>query len=380
MDERRLTNAQFVPRRLFTGAFDWAGRAPLSRLGVALLTLCAVWVYVGAVHGAGSLRVLVVDPPGSALAQRVEGQLAGTEWRVLTLGAAEAMGDPIDVSAAKALATQHGAAAAVWFLRSHEVNGWHFDVLDVRRDEVLTRQVLGRGESEVMASSALDELTAIAVREALLGISEREATPAVVPPLEAAVTAGVEKQRRLPDDSARHSTSIEVGAGWQVALDGESPRGQQGPVLSAAVFPAGWGIWLSTGVSLGANLDDSWTKVEMVRRDHFLGASWRVPGAGWAVDVSLGGGAVAFSRRTHGVSSLVQGTGQQTTWSPGMRLAASPSLQLGSSGFSLAVSAAADYVPRAPTLAYDSPTGLRQRNNLWVLQPVAAISCKFRLP
>lgn len=340
-------------------------------LALALCLISAFTLPSNAAADPEPLRVVVLGADRSELRQRLEGQLADTEWVVLVAPLLK------HVSRAEIATTgaRLGALAAVWFERSAD-DGWSVFVLNVDRSELIQREVSGPSHGEVMAMSARDELAAYIVREALIDLQEGRFKGTAVevdargPPAISPVA---------PPPRSRIRTSFSVGAGWQAVADGESPSGQQGPRLSFAVRHGRLGAWMSGATSLPVMLEDDLSSIELLRSDAMLGVSAElVQWGSLSLSALLGGGVVAFQRSTESRSSVVLGSKDRTFWSPAFRGTLSQSFELGSSGLSATVAAGADYVPVAPTFHYDSATGRVPRNRLSTVEPVAAIGLEFR--
>lgn len=334
----------------------------------ACLVVFASWCALGSLGAAQSRDVArVISPLPADLDERLVGQTSDLEW---TLESARAP-NPRDLDDA----SRHSQGARVVIWVTAHAGGLRLHFADVRDRRLLVRDFAAPND-EPFGGSANVESVAVAVRGALqalslggeVGVAAPEVTPEppiVVPP--------------DPPPLTRSAVSIEVEAGWWVALDGESPL-QHGPTLRLGLRRARLVMGLGGEVGLGARLSDSLTRVTVARHTAFLdvGASL-VGGARGGLDLVLRLGVARIARGE--VEARVEGVAPEpavtvTSVLVGTRLSANIAL---GSHLALRLGLGADVLPAAPVLRYADEAGETQiRNRFWWLQPSVLVALVVR--
>ena len=110
-------------------------------------------------------------------------------------------------------------------------------------------------------SQALEAGDEIGVERSLV---ERPAAPTrQVSPSPGADRAQVASRPAPPP--TRADRVFAVNAGWQIALDGMSPLGQQGPILGTSFSRGPWQVRLTLAASLGAELESGPATLRLAR-------------------------------------------------------------------------------------------------------------------
>ncbi len=351
-----------------------------------LLVVCAFvgWsTAVGAETKAPWVAVLrTSSPEDEALARRVQGQLSDLPV-VLRVkpGTAPGSSDAEQWWTAVDLAASESARLALWF--SHAPDGITVHIAEPSTQHLFVRRIQADPAGGRLSRSAMAEAAALVVRSAVkaleagheVGVEVKVEPQAPTPPAEPMPPVALEVPPRaeLPPAVPISATPLREGAwvlavGWQVAVDGASPRGQQGPQLVA-----GWeGRRLRARVlllpSLPAHLSDAYTRVTLSRHALVVGAGVGLkPAERLRLGADFGAGLVGFHRRSVALRPDVVASPTRFT----LAAAVSPELSARWSAgpVALEMSAAVDVMAGVPTLGYTRGDEFLLRNALWVAQP-----------
>jgi hypothetical protein len=249
--------------------------------------------------------------------------------------------------------------------------------------DLSVRRVRARRGDAVARSAAIEEL-ALLVRSALRALADPDQGGEVErPPLSAAMDE--EARRRHPPRGAPRAIGWHVTAGWQVAVDGQSPAGQNGLVVRAGVQ---WRrLLLEAGVLGGipATLADADTAVSLSRHGASVsgGFLWRLSSR-LSLVAGAEAGALWYLRETRALLPFVVAAPSRVLpallLSPQGRLVVQPFRTGALSRVRLDLLVSADGVVGAPELDYQAPSGLLLRNRLWPVQPRVGLSLSFLGP
>jgi hypothetical protein len=363
------------------------GRCLCAYLGALLLLLAAP------ANGA-TFRVLVRtgDQDGRNLAQRIQGQASDLEVDIAVVGAS-GLEPAVDAQlrAADRLAAAHHAQAVIWLDRGTQTTGgWHLYVLYPGRDRVLVRR-LGQGTHASRADSAVLEEAALVVRATLqalvagdeIGVErsvvEEEAAPRqhIRPSLAAYGQAAL----RPAPARARTDSAFSINAGWQIALDGISRWGQQGPTLGVNRGGGPWEVGLALAMSLGSELESGPATLRLARHVAAGRIGYRTVASQWAFAVGAQFGVALFTRSTTSTAPGFVPSADRIYGSllggPEVSLSFHP--QWPDARWSVGFIAGADYVARAPEFGVGAPRQFQRLDALWVVQPRSSLYAGFEL-
>ena len=355
---------------------------PPPRLGMTRLLLL-VSLLLGSVASAASeaawVAVLRTSAPEDAeLVTRVRGQLSDLAV-ALRVRPAPAPGASFEAQwrAAEALAHADAARVVLWFSRAPGVLSVH--LADLAEQRLLVRELpVAPGRR---GRSAAAEAAALIVRSALSALAEgipvgesiasRRAPslrphralplpPSAEPPLLGSAVTHIP-----PTPSGRWLLSL----GWQAALDGYSPVGQQGVQVGLGWEDASWHFRSRLLASLPAQLPDAFTRLSLSR--HALGVEVEralLRSRHWRLGAGVGVGLTGFLRTTTALVPDVAATAPRLTLVP----SGAPTLSLRWRGgpVPLEASLALDVLAGVPTFVYQiGEENLMLRNRLWGVQP-----------
>jgi hypothetical protein len=309
------------------------------------------------------LAVVVRDGGSASLAiDRLRGQLADLEVTVTVVRGVVEASLEVQLAIAARLAAAHDARAVVWFV-AHG-GGLAVAIATPREHRLFVREI------PAADPSAVAEAAAVAARGALRAIAEGG-------------TIGVEIPAKLvevvPVETAPSSPGLglELGVGWQVALDAGADAGAQAIALRTSATRQAWAVALALGVgpalrhAAGADV-----AVELSRSDAALGIERRF--GGFALGVSAG--AILYRRTTLATPAGLMPTDATTT----IALAVGPELRWRwrpwSSRVGIEVCAGLDVVLGAPELAVVRNGTVESLGQLRRVQPRLGLSIVAGLP
>ncbi|MBX3245957.1 MAG: hypothetical protein KF901_02105 [Myxococcales bacterium] len=304
-------------------------------------------------------RVRLLTPLPGDLEARVEGQTSDLAWAI-----ERHPGVARDLDEAQA--ASGGARVVVWVSRTSRGTRLHFADVPARR--LLVRD-FDAGSGEELESSAALESLAVALRSALVALSLGGEVGVVVAAPEAPPVA---EPRPGPH------VGLEASLGWALSLDGESPA-QHGPSLGLALRVGRLAVGVRAELGLGASLDDALSALRVTRHAAALelgGTLLATPPL--ALDASARIGLARYRRgEVEARDADVLPSPPSASWSvlAGGTLAATfaPLARA-----SVRVELGADFVPAAPELRYERGGESLIRNDLWRLQPRAALLLVIR--
>ena len=332
------------------------------------------------------------SPEDEELVGRVRGQLSDLPV-VLRVRPAPAPGPSAEEQwrSAEALAAQEQARVVLWFDRP--VDGLSIHLADLSTQRLLVRTVPLDARQGRKGRSAAAEAAALVVRSALGALLEGVAvgTPiaetvqppprpfrALTPPVSATPLVFSEPPSLSPPRLAATPGPWTLGVGWQAALDGYSPAGQQGVQLGL-----GWerGALRARGrllASLPAHRADAYTQVSVSR--HAVGAGVEATVLStphWRLGAGAGAGVTGFLRSTAALVSEVTASPAHLSVAPYV----GPELSTRWLGGPVALEAslALDVLAGVPTFVYQQEGELLVRDRLWVLQPRLGLAMLLNL-
>jgi hypothetical protein len=357
-------------------------------LGWRILLLAAlVWLESSASASTTPFRVVVrvTSEVSRTFRDRVVGQTSDLE---IELSTAEnqrlesTLTEQLD--SATELARTRGAEAVVWCddASSHARGGFMVFVAQPGSNRVLVRTV-GTGKpptaAELEASALIVRLAVQALMQGgMIGVEPRELpslprAPEPVPP------PAIEHP---PEPAIAVKSHVLALLGWQAAIDGQSPLGEQGLAMRLGLAYGGWEAGLTATMGLGARISDRWARIDLAR--HTLGA-WGGIAVGRVGPLSLLAGAQAgvavFVRSTTPLVPELVPTGSSRILSffvgPELRVLLAR-VPRGAVGLSLAVGC--DFVPGAPVLGYTEEGRFQAERPLFRLQPRSALQVELMAP
>jgi hypothetical protein len=343
----------------------------------------AAMLFVCGVAQADDTLAVVIRVDGAedeAIARRVRGQTSDLD---VDLTVVEGRLEPTlaaQVEAAGALAEEQGARVIVWF---DEGGGGTLlvHVAAPASGRVLVRRIPSGGRSAsretaaVVVRSALRALAAggeigVAAAQA---VAEAEAASPTPPPPPRDVD-------RVPAVRSRARVGFSASLGWQIAIDGESPAGQQG---LAARIGGSWraiSLELFVAASLPSRLSDPQLEIDLAR--HAAGAALSLAIVGrprLRVSIGVLAGVIAWSRTTVSTDPELVATDPRVTPTFFVGPEARAQIAFGrSSPIALELVAGADVVPTAPELVTEGNDAVVGK--LWYLQPRLGLSLVVRTP
>jgi hypothetical protein len=327
--------------------------------------------------------VRVTGAQDERLVERIRGQTSDLELTLATptTGALEpTLAEQL--SAARRLAKDAGAALAIWFV--HTEPAIEVVVVDLRVERVLVRSIAGGGGP--LELSAREEAAALVVRSAVkaslsgdaLGEPEQRVVAAPAPPEPVATPVAVVPPRPEPP---RPQTSWLLGVGAQGVADGASARGRYGLFALLALTPRRFELGLRGGYGLRAQVGNSVAKLAIV--EHALGGY-----AGYALlsrervrlMLALGASWRLLTTRVRAERAGFVGDAQRAS-SPAIdaeaRVTYLPRWAGGHVGFAL--SAGCSALPLPIVLGYKSQQAFVPEKRLWTLQPLLALAVTIDL-
>jgi hypothetical protein len=210
-----------------------------------------------------------------------------------------------------------------------------------------------------------------------IGVETRIAPPETAPPAPIAIIASAPPERPV-------SPLRIVGlVGWQTAVDGSSPYGQQGAAARLGLSRGTYAGGVAAVFGLRSQVVDSFATIELTR--HAI-ALWSEIGVFSSPETTIAVGAQAgltlFTRSTLSTSPSALPTLSRNTWipfvGPELRLAFRPAFVAGRGGVSLA--AGCDLIPQAPVFGYDVAGSFSPARSLWKVEPRAAVQIELATP
>jgi hypothetical protein len=373
---------------------------------VAVGAAFAVWRGTAALarsqagQAAPPLRLAILEPLAQPTFERIAGQTADLPWALMRVPAGEEA-DPMRRAAGAS--AQLGARAVLWVTRD-AASAFVLRLYDPARQRLLERRFELEGGGAALEESAALEALALSVRSALQALSADEAVGEAVEKsavgsasasaAKAATAAqdashadatsrtqpGPPNARNAADAATRSGRgtaelgkrAITLGAGWALALDGQSPV-QQGPWARLGLVLGRLELAAHVQTGLEAVVRDPQTRVTLQRRAALAVASLsalRGPRLDLALGVAVG--AAWFARGTTKVFTLALSPTQATdkpAFAVALELRARFVMLSGSAarlGLELAANAMA--VPAAPLLRYENG-GARVERKLWPVEP-----------
>ncbi len=352
----------------------------MRRLGVALalLGLCGGVATAARVP----LRVVVVEaePRDAEVARRLRGQTSDLDVELVTVRAPAPQGDS---SEAARLAEAEGARVVIWFEHAADVIVVH--VVDPRTRSELLRDVTSAG-SGAAAESARAEAAALVARGALralarggrIGVgSPPGAREPEVPP-DAPTPAPPEPGPDGPDIEVHGGRpALRVTVGWQLAFDGETPRGQHGLDVRLGLGRGAWHIALGALAGLPVELDDDAVAIEVARHGLLVAGGVERRGRRLRLGAGAALGVIAFFRSSAALSPEVSATPSQTTPVFFVSPEATASLRLGG-GLWLQLTGAADVLLPRPDFGYQIAGSFASRHRFWPVEPRVGLALTLK--
>lgn len=327
------------------------------------------------------------SPDDEALASRAQGQLSDlpVELRVRP-GPAPGPSAVEQWRAAVELAGSESARVVLWFDQEPDAIGVHLAEPATRR--LFFRRVRADTRQGGMGRSALSEAAALVVRSALKALEagrqlgedvpeELEPPPAPeeeppplpsAPPPEAPLLAEAPPLGPPASITPIREAEWVLAVGWQAAVDGSSPQGQQGPQVSVGWEAGRLRARVLVLASLPAALLDEHTRVSLSRHTVGGGIGGSVsPTKRLRLGVDLGVGVAGFLRSTVALGPGVIASPARLTLAPYV----SPELSARwrSGPVALEASLAVDVLAGVPSLGYLRGEEFIPRAPLWVAQP-----------
>ncbi len=317
--------------------------------------------------------IRIADDADKQIAKRIEGQTVDLDVTLVR----ERTG-PIEdglsrqFQTATRIAEERGADVVVWFRRDDDATIVY--VADPRAGTLFARRI------GAASDTAVAEAAALVVRSALRALAAGgtigvEAPPPPPPEPETDPEPPPDpKPAPPPPPPPTRSTPTRwhAAVGWQASIDGESPSGQHGLAVEIGFARRRFTLALAGVASLPVTLEDDLTAVDLARHSVAIAALYSVHRTD-TLDVSIGlavGGA-AFARSTTATKDPgVAATPATTTLAGviGPELRARWTLSPGA-GIAIDLTVGADAVAGAPELGYEVDGTFEVRNSLWPAQP-----------
>ncbi|WP_146210083.1 hypothetical protein [Vitiosangium sp. GDMCC 1.1324] len=315
------------------------------------------------------------SPGDEDLASRILGQVSDLPV-VLRVSPGPSLGgnDGEQWRTAVELAESLQARVVLWFDREPEAIVLHLAEPATRR--LFVRRIQSDERRETLGRSASAEAAALVVRSALkaleagsqLGepvVPEPRVEPVVTPPPPPVVVP--------PPEPPAPTEGWQLGVGWQAAVDGHSPRGQQGPQVAVGWEGRGLRARVLLLASLPARLSDAYTRVTLSRHAAGVaGDAALVSSARFRLGVGLGAGVAGFLRSTEPLQPEVEASPSRLI--PALYVAPELSARWRGGPMALEASVGADVLAGVPTLGYHRDGTFIVRNRLWVVQPRFSLS------
>jgi hypothetical protein len=363
---------------------------------------CRLCMYFGALFlwampadGAG-FRVLVrsENSDGLKLAERILGQASDLDVEITVVATREFEPTTIaQLQAADRLAAEHVGQAVVWWYRTKFEEppggaGWWLYIAHPGRGRVVVRS-LGKGTDRNHADSAVLEEAALIVRSTLEALAvgaevgversfvEGSATRPPPPPsqTERKPSRSESEAAWLRPAQDRADKVFTLNAGWQIALDGRSAVGQQGPVLRAGYLGGAWQVGWTLAASVGAQAVTTPAEVHVARHSATGWLGLRTSSSRWELAGGARFGFALFTRSTSGTASGLTPGAPRRYWSPlvGPELSLSYRPSWPRRAWRIGIIAGADYVPRAPELGIGTSGAFQHVSSLWLVQPWSSL-------
>ncbi|KFE69220.1 hypothetical protein [Hyalangium minutum] len=315
------------------------------------------------------------SPEDESLASRVQGQLSDLPV-VLRVSPGPSLGtsDAEQWRSAVELARSESARVAIWF--SHETEAIVVSIAEPSTQHLFVRRIQADGAGGRLGHSALAEAAALAVRSAVKALEaghevgvivEPPPEPPSAPPPEAPPPVSPPPSPPAPSSPVREGSWV-LDLGWQAAVDGSSPRGQQGPRLGIAREGSTWRARAQLLASLQAQLSDAYTRVSLSRHSVIVGAGvCSKPTERLRLGADLGVGLSGFRRSTVALASEVSAVPPRLTLAPFVSPELSARWRAGA--VALEASISVDVLAGVPTLGYQRGEEFIPRNTLWWAQP-----------
>jgi hypothetical protein len=359
-------------------------------------------------QAAPAQRLAILEPLAQPTFERIAGQTADLPWALMRVPTSEEA-DPM--RRALEAAAQLGARAVLWITRD-ATSALVLRLYDPQHKRLLERRFEVEAGGAALAESAALEALALSVRSALQALSADEAVGEAVengsgtqatastagagqgapPP-----TAGSQTKPEPADDQGTaddHTTgsepsaagpdrtAITLGAGWALALDGQSPV-QQGPWARVGLMLGQVELAAHVQTALEAKLRDPRTRVTLQRRAALAVASLSVlRRSRVALALGVATGVASFARTTTSVAPglLATHASDKLALALGLELRARFTLLAGSAArLGLELAASAMVLPAAPLLRYENG-GQPVERRLWPVQPELRLGPYLQLP
>lgn len=356
-----------------------------------LLVVCLLWGRASSASPEGSWSVLIStsSPEDEELVGRIRGQVSDLPVKLLVRPGPSPGATPEQQwSAAEALVPDGSARVVLWFSYPPEELSVHLADLTSRR--LLVRGVPVDARRGHAGRSAAAEAAALIVRSALSALAEGvlvgEPVADPLPTRSQALEPLASLSLALPPVYSEplppappppatppRSSAWVLDVGWQGAMDGQSPAGQQGAQVGLGWESGRWRARVQVLASLPAHLSDEYTQVALSR--HAVGVeadAALVSTRRWRLGAGLGVGLAGFLRSTTAQVSDVEPTSARLLPVPygGPQLAA----RWRGGAWALEASLAMDVLAGVPTLVYQQEGEIVVRNRLWQVQPRAGLA------
>lgn len=330
--------------------------------------MCAAAVLVlTATPSLAQERARVLLPLPADLDERLVGQTTDLAWTL------ERVPGPRPRDLDEAATRAEGARVVLWVETGRDGLRLHF--ADVRDRRLLVRDFSAPND-EAFGGSATLESVAVAVRSALQALSLGGEVGVAAPP---PPPPDPEPIATPPPTPRAVEASLDAELGWWAALDGESPV-QHGPTFRLGLRTRRLLVGLAGEVGLGAQLSDPLTQVSLTRHAALVDLGVVLldrPRGGIELAARLGLARYRRGEVEPRVAGVVPAPAHTSTSAlVGLRLGAEVSPR---PRFALRLDLGVDVLPSAPTLRYADEAGnVTIRNDLWMLQPRAALSIVVR--
>lgn len=232
--------------------------------------------------------MVVRDDGRAALAlARLRGQIADLDIALTIVPGPIEPALPAQLAAAVRLASRYSARAVVWFIPRP---GGLVVAISTPGDHRLFLREIPPADA-----SAVAEAAAVAARGAIRAISEGSTIGEEINERDLEVPPEARSEPLPSEPPPPTATSVELGLGWQVALDGGGDAGAHAIAQRTSVVHGPWAVGLALAVGpplRGAAGPD--VSVKLSRSDAMLGIERRLGGFG----LGVAAGAVIYRRTT----------------------------------------------------------------------------------